>query len=47
MLEFDEKSGTKWQDIGEIILDNKELLSTGLSQRDFRNIFKTFDLGIP
>lgn len=46
MLLFDEKSGTKWQDIGDAILDSKELMSAGLNQREFRNMFRAFDSGV-
>jgi hypothetical protein len=47
MLEFDEKLGAKWENIGEIIFENTELTSVGLNLKEFRNLFKSFDCALP
>lgn len=47
ILEYDEKSGLKWQLIGESILENKDLMSQGFSQKQFSRLFKAFDTGVP
>jgi hypothetical protein len=47
VLLFDEKLGSKWENIGGIVIDNTELTSVGLNLKEFRNLFKSFDCALP
>ncbi len=29
------------------MLDNKDMMSAGLNQKEFRNMFRAFDYGVP
>jgi hypothetical protein len=46
MVELEEKAGAKWQTVGESIIDNKDL-SVALNLKEFRNLFRAFDVGAP